>query len=101
MGARLKSTQMFPPDGLCEYIFFDSLQKDGRNRLDAPGRYDTNLQTFLGAAQMHQITAFGVGISYECARIRTSGRHRLTNHSWMRRRFATSPGPRCSLTTTE
>ncbi|XP_050029971.2 uncharacterized protein [Dermacentor andersoni] len=67
MGARLNSTQMFPPDGLCEYIFFDSLYKDGRNPLNAPGRYDSNLQTFLGAATAHQITAFGIAISYDAS----------------------------------
>ncbi|XP_049523972.1 uncharacterized protein LOC119454296 [Dermacentor silvarum] len=67
MGTRLNSTQMFPTDGLCEYIFFDSLYKDGRNSLAAPNLFDTGLQIFINAARMYHITAFGIGISYDAA----------------------------------
>ncbi|XP_049523037.1 uncharacterized protein LOC125945309 [Dermacentor silvarum] len=67
MGRSLNSTRMFPPDGLCEYIFFDSLEKDGRNSLAAPNLFDANLLIFIDAAQLYKITAFGIGISYDAA----------------------------------
>ncbi|XP_070380530.1 uncharacterized protein [Dermacentor albipictus] len=65
VGRRLNSTRMFPPDGLCEYIFFDSLYKQGRNSIVAPEGFDTNLRTFIDVAPLHEITAFGVGITFD------------------------------------
>ncbi|KAH7943383.1 hypothetical protein HPB52_007692 [Rhipicephalus sanguineus] len=67
MGIRTNSTQMFPPDGLCEYLFYDSLYKEGRNTFDAPDQFDTNLRTFVEIAPTYKTTAFGIGLSYNAA----------------------------------
>ncbi|KAH7943384.1 hypothetical protein HPB52_007693 [Rhipicephalus sanguineus] len=67
MGIRTNSTQMFPPDGLCEYLFYDSLYKEGRNTFDAPDQFDTNLRTFVDIAPTYKTTAFGIGFSYNSA----------------------------------
>ncbi|XP_075559377.1 uncharacterized protein LOC142590864 [Dermacentor variabilis] len=65
MGRRLNSTQMFPPDGLCEYMFFDSLYKQGRNSIASPNLFDPDLLTFIDVAPLHKITAFGIGITFD------------------------------------
>ncbi|XP_049523126.1 uncharacterized protein LOC125945422 [Dermacentor silvarum] len=65
IGRRLNSTQMFPPDGLCEYIFFDSLYKLGRNSFAEPSLFEPNLLIFIDTAPQYQITAFGIGITFE------------------------------------
>ncbi|XP_070380534.1 uncharacterized protein [Dermacentor albipictus] len=65
VGWKLNSTRMFPPDGLCEYIFFDSLYKRGRNSIVAPEGFDPDLRTFIDVAPLHKITAFGVGITFD------------------------------------
>ncbi|XP_070380533.1 uncharacterized protein [Dermacentor albipictus] len=67
VGWKLNSTRMFPPDGLCEYIFFDSLYKRGRNSIVAPEGFDPDLRTFIDVAPLHKITAFGVGITFDDA----------------------------------
>ncbi|KAH7981055.1 hypothetical protein HPB49_021138 [Dermacentor silvarum] len=65
IGRRLNSTQMFPPDGLCEYIFFDSLYKLGRNSFAEPSLFEPNLLIFIDTAPLYQITAFGIGITFD------------------------------------
>ncbi|KAL3197203.1 hypothetical protein MRX96_014814 [Rhipicephalus microplus] len=48
MGERLTSMQQFPPDGLCNYIFYDSLYKEGdRDLLPYENTYTESLNIFL------------------------------------------------------
>ncbi|KAL1486709.1 hypothetical protein MTO96_008782 [Rhipicephalus appendiculatus] len=67
MGIRTNSTQMFPPDGLCEYLFYDSLYLQGRNTFAAPNQFDINLRTFVDIAPSYSTTSFGIGFSYNSA----------------------------------
>ncbi|KAL3213424.1 hypothetical protein MRX96_051695 [Rhipicephalus microplus] len=67
MGVRTNSTQMFPPDGLCEYLFYDSLYLMGRNTFATQHEFDVNLKTFLGIASSYKTTSFGVGFTYSSA----------------------------------
>ncbi|KAL1427350.1 hypothetical protein MTO96_017637 [Rhipicephalus appendiculatus] len=47
MGERLTSVEQFPPDGLCDYIFYDSLYKDGdRDLLPNENTYSKSLERF-------------------------------------------------------
>ncbi|XP_050030015.2 uncharacterized protein [Dermacentor andersoni] len=64
MGTTLNSTEMFPPDGLCEYIFYDSLYREGRNSIVSPEQFDPNLRTFMDVAPTYRITAFGIGVTF-------------------------------------
>ncbi|KAL3225802.1 hypothetical protein MRX96_049082 [Rhipicephalus microplus] len=64
MGSKTNSTQMFPPDALCDYILFDSLYKGYTNPLLAPSGLDASLATFVDAYATYYTTAFGVGIAY-------------------------------------
>ncbi|KAK8761744.1 hypothetical protein V5799_026988 [Amblyomma americanum] len=67
MGSRTNSVQMFPQDGLCEYLFFDSVDKDNRNPLALPNEWDIDLRVFLNAPSRYSTTAFGVGFAFEKA----------------------------------
>ncbi|XP_077490956.1 uncharacterized protein LOC144101696 [Amblyomma americanum] len=65
MGSRISSARMFPPDGLCEYIFFDSVDKDNRNPLAYPHLWDSDLTIFIDAYARYSTTAFGIGFAYD------------------------------------
>ncbi|KAK8782753.1 hypothetical protein V5799_015908 [Amblyomma americanum] len=65
MGSRTSFGQMFPPDGLCEYIFYDSVEKDNRNALASPNRWGNDLRIFIASYVRYTTTAFGIGFSYE------------------------------------
>ncbi|XP_077491666.1 uncharacterized protein LOC144102230 [Amblyomma americanum] len=67
MGSRTSFLQMFPPDGLCEYIFFDSVEKGNRNQLAFPKRWGNDLRIFIAAYARYNTTAFGIGFAYEKA----------------------------------
>ncbi|XP_075726044.1 uncharacterized protein LOC142767716 [Rhipicephalus microplus] len=64
MGSKTNSTQMFPPDALCDYILYDSLYKGYTNPPLAPSGLDASLATFVDAYATYYTTAFGVGIAY-------------------------------------
>ncbi|KAK8780399.1 hypothetical protein V5799_018260 [Amblyomma americanum] len=66
MGSRTSFLQMFPPDGLCEYIFFDSVEKGNRNQLAFPTRWGNDLRIFIAAYARYNTTAFGIGFAYDC-----------------------------------
>ncbi|KAL3179588.1 hypothetical protein MRX96_037971 [Rhipicephalus microplus] len=57
-----RTSLAFPPDGLCDLMFFDSLLTKGGNRLAPP--YQENFQYFLDTAQQHSSTEYGVGFDY-------------------------------------
>ncbi|KAL1437443.1 hypothetical protein MTO96_048931 [Rhipicephalus appendiculatus] len=57
-----RTSLAFPPDGLCDLMFFDSLLTQGGNRLAPP--YQENFQYFLDTAQQHNSTEYGVGFDY-------------------------------------
>ncbi|XP_075724137.1 uncharacterized protein LOC142766802 [Rhipicephalus microplus] len=67
MGVRTNSTQMFPPDGLCEYLFYDSLYIMGRNTFVPRDQFDVHLKTFVEIASSYKTTSFGVGFTYSSA----------------------------------
>ncbi|KAH8037939.1 hypothetical protein HPB51_019291 [Rhipicephalus microplus] len=67
MGVRTNSTQMFPPDGLCEYLFYDSLYIMGRNTFAPRDQFDVHLKTFVEIASSYKTTSFGVGFTYSSA----------------------------------
>ncbi|XP_075559397.1 uncharacterized protein LOC142590884 [Dermacentor variabilis] len=64
MGEKTSSANAFPDDGLCDYIFFDSLYKSGRNMVSRPATYSNSLSTFLNEHPGYQTTSLGVGFSY-------------------------------------
>ncbi|KAK8757188.1 hypothetical protein V5799_000108 [Amblyomma americanum] len=60
-------TTKFPPDGLCDYIFYDSMYKHGRDTLTQSYAYSSSMQTVLAKAQSgrnRSKTQFGVGFHY-------------------------------------
>ncbi|XP_037572193.2 uncharacterized protein LOC119454297 isoform X2 [Dermacentor silvarum] len=64
MGEKTSSANAFPDDGLCDYIFFDSLYKNGRNMVSRKATYSNSLNTFLNEHPPYQTTSLGVGFSY-------------------------------------
>ncbi|KAH7953650.1 hypothetical protein HPB49_010879 [Dermacentor silvarum] len=64
MSDRITSSLQFPQDGLCDYIFFDSLYKGGRNLLTDPATYSSSLNTFLNDHRAYQRTTLGVGFAF-------------------------------------
>ncbi|XP_077490942.1 uncharacterized protein LOC144101682 [Amblyomma americanum] len=65
MGSRTSSAQMFPPDTLCEYIIYDSIEKDNRNPLASPNQWGNDLRIFIDAYARYTTTAFGIGFAYD------------------------------------
>lgn len=62
-GGRLNSTMTFPPDGMCDYIFFDSLHSGGRNILGTT--FEPAVTNFFTVAATWNKTKFGVSVSSE------------------------------------
>ncbi|KAL1443559.1 hypothetical protein MTO96_030296, partial [Rhipicephalus appendiculatus] len=58
-----RQTLVFPPDGLCDIITFDSLFTSSNSSLSPPYRDDFTY--FLEVAALHQKTEYGIGISHE------------------------------------
>lgn len=59
-------TFIYPLDGVCDLIIFDSLFVAGGNTLRPP--YNADFQTFLDTANGHRITAYGIGIDHSFCR---------------------------------
>ncbi|KAL1427230.1 hypothetical protein MTO96_017524 [Rhipicephalus appendiculatus] len=66
MGERLTSAQQFPPDEVCDYIFYDSLYKEGNhNLLPDQTTYTESLNTFLNHHGSYRQTTLGIGFAFE------------------------------------
>ncbi|KAH7950243.1 hypothetical protein HPB49_021553 [Dermacentor silvarum] len=66
-GATLRSSDMFPEDGLCDYIFYDSVYKRGLTPFD-PNHVEDALSVFLGKRPHMYNTTFGIGFAYKYRR---------------------------------
>uniref|UniRef100_A0A131YV15 Chitinase n=1 Tax=Rhipicephalus appendiculatus TaxID=34631 RepID=A0A131YV15_RHIAP len=64
MGEEASTVNAFPYDGLCDYIFFDSLYKKGRNWLTRRDTYGSSLNTFIDQHPDYKSTSLGVGFAY-------------------------------------
>ncbi|XP_077497177.1 uncharacterized protein LOC144107837 isoform X2 [Amblyomma americanum] len=62
VGVKLNRSLPLPDDGLCDFTFFDSLQRDGANELGGP--FEDNFRHFLRHAAEHATTDYGVGFDY-------------------------------------
>ncbi|KAK8756511.1 hypothetical protein V5799_000782 [Amblyomma americanum] len=56
---------MFPDDGLCDLMYFDSIYKGNQNLLSQPQRFSENLLAFLEKTATYQQTEVGVAFAYE------------------------------------
>ncbi|KAL3247604.1 hypothetical protein MRX96_057029 [Rhipicephalus microplus] len=65
MGEESSTASAFPYDGLCDYIFFDSLYKRGRNWLSRRDTYSNSLNTFIDQHPDYKSTSLGVGFAYK------------------------------------
>ncbi|XP_075724536.1 uncharacterized protein LOC142767194 [Rhipicephalus microplus] len=54
------TTQMFPHDGLCDYIFYDSIYKRGIKTFHTP-----DMLFFIEKRREYSRTTFGIGFTYE------------------------------------
>ncbi|KAK8760903.1 uncharacterized protein LOC144110237 [Amblyomma americanum] len=56
----------FPADGLCDYIFYDSMYKNGINTLDQSTPYSADLEAVLRQAEsgVYANTQFGLGFAF-------------------------------------
>ncbi|KAL1427313.1 hypothetical protein MTO96_017601 [Rhipicephalus appendiculatus] len=60
IGSGNLTTQMFPHDGLCDYIFYDSIYKGGIGTF-----YTRDLLFFVEKSRDYSSTTFGVGFTYK------------------------------------
>ncbi|XP_070379074.1 uncharacterized protein [Dermacentor albipictus] len=58
-------TPAFPPDALCDFLFFDSLYKEGHNLLPDKATYSTDLLFFLYDHRSYRRTTLGVGFAFD------------------------------------
>ncbi|KAH7974524.1 hypothetical protein HPB49_016413 [Dermacentor silvarum] len=61
-GDSTSAATVAPEDGLCDYTFFDSLQKQGGNKLAGP--FKQGFERFLAMTARHSKTEYGVGLDY-------------------------------------
>lgn len=59
-------TFIYPLDGVCDLITFDSLFVAGGTTLSPP--YSADFKTFLNIASGHRLTAYGIGIDHNFCR---------------------------------
>ncbi|KAL1424803.1 hypothetical protein MTO96_019672 [Rhipicephalus appendiculatus] len=64
-GAKTNASTAFPTDGLCDYIFFDSIYKNDRNFLADTKNFAVDLLQFLSVIPKYSKTSFGVGFAFE------------------------------------
>ncbi|KAL1427105.1 hypothetical protein MTO96_017712 [Rhipicephalus appendiculatus] len=66
MGERLTSAEQFPPDNVCDYIFYDSLYKDGdRDLLAHENTFTKSLHTFLHNKHDYRHTTLGLSFAFD------------------------------------
>ncbi|KAL1427347.1 hypothetical protein MTO96_017634 [Rhipicephalus appendiculatus] len=66
MGEKLTSVHQFPQDDVCDYIFYDSLYKEGNhNLLTDQTTYAESLNTFVNNHRSYQHTTLGIGFSFD------------------------------------
>ncbi|XP_075741147.1 uncharacterized protein LOC142790003 [Rhipicephalus microplus] len=65
-----EDTYVFPPDGLCTIVTFNSLITADGGSLDPP--YDDDFTYFLETSKAHSTTEYGIGIDYMVARNSTA-----------------------------
>ncbi|XP_077508419.1 uncharacterized protein LOC144119746 [Amblyomma americanum] len=64
-GAKTNASTLFPGDGLCDLIFFDSAYKNDRNFPTDSENFGLDLQHFLSVTPKYTKSAFGVGFAFE------------------------------------
>ncbi|XP_077489261.1 uncharacterized protein LOC144100098 [Amblyomma americanum] len=68
IGSKLSSGAMLPDDGLCDYIFYDSIYKNRRNLLLDPNNFGNDLRIFLDSYNTYRTTAFGIAFAFKSTR---------------------------------
>ncbi|KAK8757191.1 hypothetical protein V5799_000111 [Amblyomma americanum] len=65
-GTSTNAKTKFPRDGLCHYIFYDSMYKDGNNMLSQGPPYSADLEAVLKQVQSgrYKNTQFGLGFAF-------------------------------------
>lgn len=59
-------TSYLPPDNVCDYLFYDSLYKNGKNSLIAGfNKLEGGVQYFIGQASKYNKTKFGFSFAPE------------------------------------
>ncbi|KAH7942863.1 hypothetical protein HPB52_002040 [Rhipicephalus sanguineus] len=66
MGSKTNSSRTFPTDGLCEYIFYDSVYKAGPVEFE-PYDLDADFRLFIDERKRFAATEFGIGYSFRYA----------------------------------
>ncbi|XP_050031706.3 uncharacterized protein [Dermacentor andersoni] len=61
-GELTSEATVVPEDGLCDYTFYDSLQKEGGSKLAGP--FEPGFERFLEITARHSKTEYGVGLDY-------------------------------------
>ncbi|XP_077547977.1 uncharacterized protein LOC144160614 [Haemaphysalis longicornis] len=69
VSVKFSAAVSLPTDGVCKFLFFDSLYKDNLNSLTASNAFQGNVQEFLLRAQRHAKTEFGMSLSLEFANV--------------------------------
>ncbi|KAH7950242.1 hypothetical protein HPB49_021552 [Dermacentor silvarum] len=72
MGTNTYLTSMFPRDGLCDYIFYDSIYKEDISTFDPPDELNSDLRIFVEQRKEYSITAFGISFGFKHASFLTS-----------------------------
>ncbi|KAL1427331.1 hypothetical protein MTO96_017618 [Rhipicephalus appendiculatus] len=64
IGTKLNGSKMFIKDGVCNYLFYDSVYKKGPTPFD-PDNVDTSLSIFLANHSKFETTKFGIAFAYK------------------------------------
>ncbi|KAL1427099.1 hypothetical protein MTO96_017707 [Rhipicephalus appendiculatus] len=64
IGTKLSAPEALPQDSLCNYLFYDSVYKEGPAQFD-PGHLPPGLSILLGRFSAHNYTQLGIGFAYK------------------------------------
>ncbi|XP_075724180.1 uncharacterized protein LOC142766839 [Rhipicephalus microplus] len=66
MGEGFTTVHQLPQDEVCDYIFYDSLYKNGtHNLLSDPSTYSEGLNVFLNNRRGYRHTTLGIGLAFD------------------------------------
>ncbi|KAH6943599.1 hypothetical protein HPB50_024786 [Hyalomma asiaticum] len=64
-GAETNTTTLFPGDGLCDLIFYDSAYKHNRDIPNVPSSFSESMNAVLSHSSNYKATEIGIGFTYE------------------------------------
>ncbi|KAH7950245.1 hypothetical protein HPB49_021555 [Dermacentor silvarum] len=64
-GTKTNTSTLFPDDGLCDFIFYDSAYNHGRNSPTSPASFSESMKAVLAASLRYKTTEIGIAFAFD------------------------------------